>query len=139
MSILQDSSITPAILLSYLVVGMLWGCTNPFIKHAQSKHASTLISNNKIESETYFSGVKTFITNPSMFIPFVLNQSGSIFYYFIISTQPISIASPICNSMSFIFTAITGYWYFKEELQYLSLLLIGITFVLAGSYICINV
>jgi len=129
---------TPFIIFCYFLVGILWGCTNPFIKHAQAKHNNSLPTNHTIESKTYMNTIKKFVTDPFMFLPFLLNQSGSFFYYFIIASQPISVASPICNSLAFMFTAVTGYCYFKEELHSLTLLLIGIAFVLTGSFICIT-
>lgn len=126
-----NGSLPFATILSYVIVGILWGCTNPFIKYAQAKH-------NDKRSNSILNILKRFFTDPLLFLPFLLNQSGSFFFYYIISTQPISIASPICNALSFIFTAITGYWFFKEELQSLSTLVIGIFLILLGSYICIT-
>jgi multidrug transporter EmrE-like cation transporter len=124
----------PPIVLLYIFIYV-----NRFIKHAQAKHNNSLpITNNMIESKTYMNTIKKFVTDPFMFLPFLLNQSGSFFYYFIIASQPISVASPICNSLAFMFTAVTGYCYFKEELHSLTLLLIGIAFVLTGSFICIT-
>lgn len=135
---------TPFLVFCYFLVGILWGCTNPFIKNAQEKHnnksllPSSTNNNANVESKTYINTIKKFVTDPFMFLPFLLNQSGSFFYYFIISSQPISVASPICNSLAFMFTAMTGYCYFKEELHSLSLLLIGVCFVLTGSFVCIS-
>ena len=126
-----NNSLPISIILSYLIVGVLWGCTNPFIKHAQAKHSDK--HNNGI-----LHILKRFFTDPFLFLPFLLNQSGSFFFYYIISTQPISVASPICNALSFIFTAITGYWFFKEDLHSFGMLAIGIFFILLGSYICIT-
>jgi multidrug transporter EmrE-like cation transporter len=125
---------SPLIIVCYILVGILWGCTNPFIKNAQLKNTGLPVST---EQKSAFYNLKKFVTDPLIFLPFIFNQSGSFFYYIIISSQPISIASPICNSLSFIFTAITGYWYFREELHSLSMLVIGILFILTGSYVCI--
>ena len=119
------------IMVAYVMVGVLWGCTNPFIKHAQEN----------MNSSTDQSTLKTlqrFFFEPNLFLPFLINQSGSMFYYFLVSAQPISIVSPICNSLSFIFTAITSYCYFGEDLQSPFLLILGILLVLLGSYICIS-
>ena len=142
-ALVKDDGIkfTPFIVFCYFLVGILWGCTNPFIKYAQAKNNGSSLptnNNNTVESKTYLNTIKKFVTDPFMFLPFLLNQSGSFFYYFIIASQPISVASPICNSLAFMFTAVTGYCYFKEELHSLSLLLIGVAFVLTGSFICIS-
>lgn len=131
-----SNNFSPAVIACYLIVGILWGCTNPFIKHAQAsgKHLSNPTTT---ESKSYSQVLQRFFTEPALFLPFLINQSGSLFYYYIISRQPISLASPVCNSLSFIFTAVTSYWYFKEELHSLPMLLVGIIFVLLGSYVCI--
>ena len=124
-----NGNVTLSLVFLYLLVGALWGCTNPFIKFAQMK------SNTKSSSSTVFATLKKFFTDPFMFLPFLLNQSGSFFFYYILSSQPISIASPVCNSLSFMFTAITGLCYFKEEYQSLSMLISGMNIT---SYIIFN-
>jgi drug/metabolite transporter (DMT)-like permease len=142
----KKAKFTPAIFICYLIVGILWGCTNPFIKHAQSKNSSsnamlvsTIHDHPKLSStSTTFGMIRKFFSDPLLFLPFLVNQSGSFFFYYIISSQPISVASPICNSLAFIFTAITGYFYFKEEVHSISVLILGVAFVLLGSYVCIT-
>lgn len=119
------------IVLAYIMVGLLWGCTNPFIKNAQQNMKA-------IPDQSITKTLQRFIAEPSLFIPFIINQSGSFFYYFLVSSQPISVVSPICNSLSFVFTAITSYYYFEEDLQSPWLLVLGIALVLMGSYICIS-
>ena len=47
-------------------------------------------------------------------------------------------ANPVCNSVTFLFTAITGYIVFDEAYQYPILLLIGITCVIYGIYLCVD-
>jgi drug/metabolite transporter (DMT)-like permease len=149
--------------LQYLLVGMLWGCSNPFIKHAQAKQASiqhqsgtgTITTkesqrqhdhdhpdqdnDSNTTSESTIASIKRFLTNPAMCVPYLINQSGSlVFFLFVIPYQPITIAAPICNALSFIFTAITSYGYFHEELCSWQYLVLGIACVLFGSYICIS-
>ncbi len=73
-----------------------------------------------------------------MMIPFVGNQLGSIVFYFLLSTEPISIASPVCNSLSFLFTAITSYFVFHEIVKYPFLLLAGTVVIVAGTAVCLT-
>ena len=118
----------------YVIVGMLWGCTNPFIKHAQAKQKSSVAADS-----SWVTGIRNFVLQPDLLIPYVINQSGSLFFFiFIMPTDPITISAPICNSLSFIFTAITSYGYFKEELHSWQHLFLGILLVLIGSFVCIN-
>jgi multidrug transporter EmrE-like cation transporter len=117
----------------YLVVGLLWGCTNPFIKHGQSTVVKT-----KDASTSSMGNLLQMMAEPKVLVPFLVNQLGSIAFFSLLLYQPISIASPVCNSLTFIITAITGYFVFGEEIQSPLLLLGGISLVLAGIYVCMT-
>ena len=95
-------------------------------------------TNQKIPKVSIISSITMMFTEPSVYIPILINQSGSFVFYFILLHEPISVAGPVCNSLTFIFTAITGYFVFKEEIHSPLLLIIGIIFVLFGIYICIT-
>mmetsp|Transcript_16728 Transcript_16728/g.15087 ORF Transcript_16728/g.15087 Transcript_16728/m.15087 type:complete len:182 (+) Transcript_16728:35-580(+) len=175
---------TISTMFGYCLVGILWGCTNPFIKHAQNiinqkkklqstnlqitpnstaiindskkithvNNKSSLASpsndqengithttnKNKPITKSYFQLIKVLFTEPTVYLPFLINQSGSLVFYVVLFREPISIAAPVCNSLTFIFTAVTGYVVFKEEVQSPSLLIIGIILVLIGIYICMT-
>jgi drug/metabolite transporter (DMT)-like permease len=77
------------------------------------------------------------LTRPKLLLPFLVNQSGSVVYYYLLSSEPVSRASPICNSLTFLFTAATGYVCFGEEVRHPYLLLIGIFFILVGVCVCV--
>ena len=72
----METSQSPVMILCYLVVGMLWGCTNPFIKNAQSKKYDLNSSNKK----TIYYTLKNFVTDPLLFLPFILNQRFAIHF-----------------------------------------------------------
>ena len=74
-------------------------------------------------------------TNLKFIIPFALNQSGSMVYYYLLGTADISLASPICNSLTFTFTAITS-WLIGEKIDSPFFTIIGIFFVLIGVTLC---
>lgn len=121
-------------IVGYLLVGVLWGCSNPFIKHAQ---ADTLEREKQDSSKaTMTATLYRLMTKPRLLLPFLVNQSGSFVFYYLLSSEPVSRASPICNALTFMFTAITGYTLFGEEVRYPSLLCLGIALVLVGVYIC---
>jgi multidrug transporter EmrE-like cation transporter len=136
----------------YLAVGLLWGCTNPFIKHAQTDTADRPgaaetggeggndkeSSSSAASSTSMIATLKTLFTKPRVMVPFVINQSGSLVYYVLLSQEPISIAAPVCNSLTFIITAVTGYYVLGEPVQSPSLLILGIVLVLIGISICIS-
>lgn len=140
-------------LLGYLIVGICWGCTNPFIKKGTMKKANeNTLNNNSIHTKgdeneddkeikkssmkKHISTLKNFCMEPRIFLPFLINQSGSLVYYLLLSKEPVSKASPICNALTFILTAITGYVFCNEEIRSPFLLITGCFLVLLGIYFC---
>ena len=81
-------------IFGYFLVGILWGCTNPFIKRAQqsSTNSRELRSNNTdrniisgksnfyIVNKAYglFASVFSSLTDRNIFIPYAINQAGSL-------------------------------------------------------------
>lgn len=47
-------------------------------------------------------------------MPFLLNQCGSVLYFLTLQSTDLSLAVPVSNSLTFVFTAITG-WFLGEE------------------------
>lgn len=123
-------------LIGYVLVGALWGCTNPFIKHAQQKAIDTERDTNR--KQGVLSSLYRMMKQPQLFLAYAINQSGSVVYYLVLSEEPISRANPICNSLTFVITALVGYLFFNESCQSPLLLLLGIGLVVAGIYVCIS-
>ncbi len=133
----------------YLFVSILWGCTNPFIKHAQqasqsangtqAPHQPTSLLNKEVsKSKGFFHDIKKMVLNFSLMVPFALNQAGSAMFFYLLSTEPVSVASPVCNSLTFLFTALTSLIVFKEYVKHPLLLLIGSLFILGGTVLCLQ-
>ncbi|XP_046809931.1 transmembrane protein 234 homolog [Lucilia cuprina] len=93
-------------ILSLLAVGLLWGCTNPFIKLG-SQGVEKI--NTGSSAKNLWLELKTIICRLKYWIPFLLNQSGSVLYVWTLQTCNITVAVPVANSLTFAFTAITGY------------------------------
>jgi drug/metabolite transporter (DMT)-like permease len=104
----------------YLAVGVLWGCTNPFLKRGQeeiAQHSGASKENAKQSvSKSVFisflhSTLATFqsLLEPKLLFPFILNQLGGLFFYYLVAIEPMRRAAPLCNSLTFGFTAITAY------------------------------
>jgi Putative transmembrane family 234 len=125
-------------ILGYLTVGICWGTTNPFIKRATmaKSQESANDDNDKVLAHSHADTLKQFCLEPRIFLPFLINQSGSVVYYVLLSKEPISRAAPICNALTFIFTAVTGYAFLKEEVTSPILLIAGSFLVLCGIYQC---
>ncbi|ESO92351.1 hypothetical protein LOTGIDRAFT_233123 [Lottia gigantea] len=88
-----------------LCVAALWGGTNPFIRQG-SKGIENIKKDNAIKQFLY--ELVFLFTNLKYLIPFVLNQCGSILFYITLSSADLSLAVPITNSLTFIFTSISG-------------------------------
>lgn len=124
-------------IVGYITVGVLWGCTNPFIKHAQAISARNKTDKEK-KNEHLFSSLLNMFQDVSVLIPFAVNQMGSLVFYMLLYNEPISIASPVCNSLTFIFTAITGHFILGEDIPSPTLMILGSLCVVIGIYICIT-
>uniref|UniRef100_A0A0N4ZKT4 Transmembrane protein 234 homolog n=1 Tax=Parastrongyloides trichosuri TaxID=131310 RepID=A0A0N4ZKT4_PARTI len=100
--------------LFYIVlVSFIWGTSNPFIRKGTLYNDNNKKVNdgkrergNKILESAL--NVCEFITNWRFFIPFLINQIGSIFYNILLISMPITIVVPMVNSLTFFFTALVG-------------------------------
>lgn len=174
--LLQASEVVCMLLFSgsacgFVLVAVLWGCTNPFLKRASEASSKTrepskeqqhrrsccgrlfgdLLQTMKnwqvdqqqhhvlwlrvLQGEVRLTLLVIAIVR-QFFVPFVLNQSGSVVYYYLLGTMgacaecwlrvrslnrslmlplvplvasEVSLAVPICNSLAFAFTAVTAY------------------------------
>jgi drug/metabolite transporter (DMT)-like permease len=125
---------------SYLLVGILWGCTNPFLKKGSqsSPPTSTHQSNNFGATNGFLANTKRSLKkflNPRVLFPFILNQSGSLMFYFLLATENISTTVPVCNSLTFIFTGITG-WLLGEKFAHPVMFVAGLAMIVSGLSIC---
>ncbi|XP_037952834.1 transmembrane protein 234 homolog [Teleopsis dalmanni] len=93
-------------ILLLVIVGLLWGATNPFIRlgsqgieqiNTGSKWKNLLLELRMISMRLKY------------WVPFLLNQAGSVLYVYTLQDTSITAAVPVANSLSFVFTAITGY------------------------------
>ncbi|XP_012230661.2 transmembrane protein 234 homolog [Linepithema humile] len=113
------------------LVAIFWGVTNPFIKRGARG-----LENVKATS-AYGQFIKEFIfliTNLKYLVPFIVNQCGSVLYFLILQNTDISLAVPVSNSLTFVFTAITG-WFLGEEKVHRNTYL-GMILVLCGTTLC---
>lgn len=117
--------------LALIGVGVLWGCTNPFIKK-YSKELKKIKCTNPIKQ--FFLELYCFVTNIKYIIPFLINQSGSVLYFITLQNVDISLSVPVANSLTFVFTALTG-WILGEQPPK-TRTIIGTLCVLLGTFCC---
>ncbi|XP_061552809.1 transmembrane protein 234 [Phycodurus eques] len=121
--------------LSLLLVSVLWGCTNPFLKRGTEgiEHVS---KSGKVAQ--FLAELKFLFLNVKYLIPFVLNQSGSLVYYYTLSTADLSLAVPVSNSLTFLWTVLTGkllgeHFGGKQAVAGMFLTMVGITLCIISS------
>ncbi|XP_051892651.1 transmembrane protein 234 isoform X2 [Pristis pectinata] len=88
-----------------ILVALLWGATNPFLKKG-TEGIEKVKSGNFVTQ--LFAEMKFLILNYKYLIPFLLNQSGSLLYYFTLASTDLSLAVLLSNSLTFLFTLLTG-------------------------------
>ncbi|KAG2888194.1 hypothetical protein PC118_g16753 [Phytophthora cactorum] len=117
------------------VTGALWGCTNPLIKRGSNDDVMYTRNDNSVgEIVKQLVGL---VKNWQFVLPFALNQSGSVVYVYLLGSADISNAVPICNSLTFVFTAITSRL-LGEKPQRPASTYTGVVLILLGVAICFN-
>ncbi|XP_036149696.1 transmembrane protein 234 homolog isoform X2 [Monomorium pharaonis] len=104
------------------LVAFLWGVTNPFLK----KGAQGL---EKIKATSVYG---QFIKEQAFLITNL--RCGSLLYFLTLQSTDISLALPVSNSLTFVFTAITG-WFLGEEKVHRNTYL-GMILILCGTTLC---
>jgi hypothetical protein len=92
----------------YLLIGSIWGVTNPFLKSTSLPKRSTVTASkgNFIKDTLEF--LKDIGTRLPFIFAFLINQSGSLVFYFLLgSGRDMSVVVPAVNSITFCVTSIT--------------------------------
>eukprot|EP00163_Fabomonas_tropica_P031226 TRINITY_DN734_c0_g1_i21.p1 TRINITY_DN734_c0_g1~~TRINITY_DN734_c0_g1_i21.p1 ORF type:complete len:150 (-),score=37.33 TRINITY_DN734_c0_g1_i21:66-515(-) len=118
---------------SLLLVGLFWGGTNPMIKYGTKgvediKHDNAII---QFLKKVFYLG-----TRWQYMVPFLLNLSGSVVYYYTLGKARLSLAVPLVNSATFIVTAIVS-TLFGERIEGGKTAYLGIVFVVIGITLCV--
>lgn len=121
-------------IVSFLAVGFLWGVTNPLIKRgSEGIQTSTIKTNNKFRQTLH--EIKFLIFRWQYIVPFLLNQSGSILYVYTLQDSDISLAIPIAQACTFLFTALAAIA-LREQMPNKTTFF-GIALIFIGINICI--
>jgi len=86
-------------------VGAIWGVTNVFIKRCTTEITKVT---GKTKTEQFLNELKYLITNWQHVSLFLINQIGSIVFYFLLISSQISFVIPVANSVTFLFTGLTS-------------------------------
>lgn len=121
--------------LSLLLVGVFWGCTNPFMRKGFIETKST-------KHQQANDGLKSFILNKlvlliniKVWLPYLLNQCGSLLYYKTLASSNLTLSVPICNALSLVFSCVTSAL-LGERMNRPRRAIFGVVLILLGVGVC---
>lgn len=134
--------------LSMIAVGAFWGCTNPLLRHGavqtqsttscteqgDHKHQSRGHTDKDPSGHSVVSSLKKF-RHAAVWLPYLLNQMGSVLFYYTLGNSEISLAVPICNGLALVFSILTSLALgeaIKSPLQ----TIVGSSLVVGGVALC---
>ncbi|CEI85966.1 hypothetical protein RMCBS344292_00415 [Rhizopus microsporus] len=95
-------------LFGFILVAICWGSTNPLIKKGSAGLEKVSERYPQGGLQKWFAEIKYLLTKWQYLVPLVINLSGSIVYYYTLGKSDMSLAVPITNSLTFIFSLLTG-------------------------------
>lgn len=134
-------------LASFLLVGALWGCTNPLLRKGSQEAAAVRKRNESTTSQQqqkqHSSLVETILAGLSQFqylfvwLPYLLNQAGSVVYYYTLANSDLSLAVPLCNALALVFSIATCYLLGEED-ALSTRTMVGAALVMGGVALCVQ-
>ncbi|CAP73975.1 uncharacterized protein PODANS_2_13280 [Podospora anserina S mat+] len=144
--------------LSFLLVGIAWGLTTPFIRAAARSHSPPphpLLESRSVQSSVVkrkvlgaFFGVMDLLRNPRYAVPLVLNLTGSVWFFLLIGKagmchppsprmgKELSLTVPIVNTCAFLFTVLGEWWVEGKVISRDTL--IGMFLAVGGIALCVQ-
>jgi len=131
-------------LASMVLVGALWGCTNPILRRGSVEAEQLQQQRQQERSTTANTGPTSFIKssllaflNVQVWLPYLLNQSGSIVFYVLLANSDLSLAVPICNALALVFSFATSAL-LGESIDKPLRSFVGAALILVGVTICVS-
>ena len=128
---------------SLVLVGAFWGCTNPLLRKG-STEVSTSGDNHQTEKSADSSLIKSLtkqlakFRHVSVWLPYALNQTGSVLFYFTLSQTDLTLAVPACNALSLVFSIVTSWFILKEPVDRPIQTVVGAALVIGGVALCLQ-
>ncbi|KAL2388008.1 hypothetical protein RJ035_003729 [Blastomyces gilchristii] len=143
-------------ILSFLLVGVAWGFTTPFIRRAavdfnarnEQKTAQQQTAGEDVAPSSSSGSwvtrkvlslcrtVVNLLQMPGYTVPLLMNLTGSVWFFLLVGRHELSLTVPITNSMAFLFTVL-GEWYVEGKVISKSTWL-GMVMVLGGIALCVH-
>ncbi|KAI5860136.1 hypothetical protein GGS23DRAFT_250775 [Durotheca rogersii] len=148
MSSPDASSQPPAVnyVVGFLLVGLAWGFTTPFIRRAAKDHnppAHPLLERDDVKaswirSRLYgaFFAVVDLLRNPRYAVPLLINLTGSVWFFLLIGQAELSLTVPIVNTLAFLFTVLGDWWVDEKAISRDTW--IGMALSICGIALCVH-
>lgn len=132
--------------ISLLLVGAFWGCTNPLMRkgYVDSTKSAAQTANDDnddinnyppIRWKSYIISKLIIISNYKVWLPYLINQLGSILYYKTLASSNLTLSVPICNATAMVFSSITSA-ILGERVNQPGRAVVGVILVLSGVAVC---
>jgi hypothetical protein len=122
--------------LAMIAVGAFWGCTNPLLRRGAVQADAT--STKEPEANFLLSVLRSLkkFRHVEVWLPYALNQAGSVLFYFTLGNSEISLAVPICNGLALVFSIISSF-FIGEKIEDPVRTFTGSALVVLGVAICV--
>jgi drug/metabolite transporter (DMT)-like permease len=123
--------------LSMILVGALWGCTNPLLRQG-ALDAEAVKGTEEATTTGFFRSILAFLgklRHVRVWLPYLLNQSGSLLYYVTLAQSNLSLAVPVCNALALVFSIVTSVFMGERMARPLATVA-GAALVVAGVALC---
>eukprot|EP00052_Salpingoeca_macrocollata_P001741 m.27278 g.27278 ORF g.27278 m.27278 type:complete len:128 (+) comp11637_c0_seq3:28-411(+) len=121
-------------LLRVLLVGLIWGCSNPLLKIGSRALPERSAAQEQPQLKRIAWDLYHMATTWQFVLPFLLNQSGSVAFFVLLGQVDLSVAVPAVNALCLATTAVVGSLLGEEPLALRGLL--GALLVLLGVLLC---
>ncbi|KAK1825824.1 hypothetical protein QBC39DRAFT_394652 [Podospora conica] len=132
--------------VGFLMVGIAWGLTTPFIRRAAKDHRppphpvleTARVRDSWWRSRVYGAalGVVDLLRNPRYAVPLVVNLTGSVWFFLLIGKAELSLTVPIVNTLAFLFTVVGDWWVENKVISRETM--VGMVLSLAGIALCVH-
>ncbi|EDO64992.1 hypothetical protein GE21DRAFT_8391 [Neurospora crassa] len=133
-------------ILSFLLVGLAWGFTTPFLRRAAKTHnppPHPLLERESVQRSVVkrstlgaWFAVTDLIKNWRYALPLGINLSGSLWFFLLVGGSELSLTVPIVNTTAFLFTVIGEWWVEGKVISRDTML--GMLLCLGGIALCVQ-
>jgi multidrug transporter EmrE-like cation transporter len=104
-------------------VAILWGCTNPFLRH-YSEGISTRPQMGFVED------IRFLLSRRGYLAALGVNLLGSVAFYLSMRDNAVGVVVPVANALTFVVTGVVGMWLFGERISVRTL--VGLLLIVIG-------